>query len=190
MAEFNQQAPAQRLPPIPQSAMTKPQREAVEALLSTPRAGLAGPFVPMLHSPEFLNRAQRLGEFLRFAGAIPPKLREFAILIAARHWEQSYEWYIHAPLAARQGLDRGVIEDLAHNRRPGHMDRDETAIYDFCTQLHRDHGVSDAAYAAAQELLGDAGIVDLCGICGYYSMLAMVMNVARTQLPAGAAAPF
>jgi 4-carboxymuconolactone decarboxylase len=179
-----------RFDAVPESAMTQAHREAVTEFLKTPRGGMGGPFAPMLHSPEFFNRAQRVGEYLRFAGAIPKKLREFAILVAARHWTQRYEWYIHAPLAEKEGLDRAVIDDLANNRRPARMDADEITIYEFCTQLHRTREVDDATYAAALQLLGIPGIVDLCGICGYYSMLAMVMNVARTPLPEGASVPF
>jgi 4-carboxymuconolactone decarboxylase len=179
-----------RFDAVPESAMTQAHRDAVAEFLKTPRGGMGGPFAPMLHSPEFFNRAQRLGEYLRFAGAIPKKLREFAILVAARHWTQRYEWYIHAPLAEQEGLDSAVIDALANNRRPAKMNANETTIYEFCTQLHRTQQVDDATYAAALEMLGTPGIVDLCGICGYYSMLAMVMNVARTQLPEGANAPF
>lgn len=179
-----------RFDAVPESAMTQAHRDAIAEFLKTPRGGMGGPFAPMLHSPEFFNRAQRLGEYLRFAGAIPKKLREFAILVAARHWTQSYEWHIHAPIAETEGLDRSVIDDLANNRRPAKMDADETTLYEFCTQLHRTHAVSDATYAAALQMLGTGGIVDLCGICGYYGMLAMVMNVARTPLPEGVCASF
>lgn len=184
--------PAQtpRLAPIPESQLTQPQREAIEAIVRTPRGKMLGPFVPMLHSPEFLNRAQRLGEYLRYAGAIPMRLREFAILVTARCWSQAYEWYIHAPIAEKEGVTRDVIAELAAAARPSTMTPEESAIYDFCTELHGTHAVSDATYEAAHRLLGDAGIVDLCGICGYYGMLAMVMNVARTPLPEGERAAF
>lgn len=179
-----------RLPAIPASQMTQAQRDAVQALLKTPRAGLRGPFTVMLYSPELMNRAQQLGEYLRFAGQIPVKLREFAILIAARHWTQRYEWYVHAPLAENAGVSRAIIDELAMDRRPAGMDVSETVIYDFCTELHRTHGVSEETYSATHRLLGDAGIVDLCGLCGYYAMLAMLLNVARTELPEGAQPPF
>lgn len=179
-----------RLPAIHASQMTQAQRDAVEALLNTPRAGLRGPFTVMLHSPELMNRAQQLGEYLRFAGQMPVKLREFAILIAARHWTQRYEWYVHAPLAENAGVSRAIIDELAADRRPTGMDESEAAIYDFCTELHRTHGVIDETYGTAHRLLGDAGIVDLCGLCGYYAMLAMLLNVARTELPDGAEPAF
>lgn len=181
---------APRFDAVPESAMTQAHRDAIAEFMKTPRGSMAGPFAPMLHSPEFFDRAQRLGEYLRFAGAVPKKLREFAILIAARHWSQTYEWHIHAPIAANEGLGDSVLDELAQAKRPARMDEHETVIYEFCTQVHRNHGVDDATYAAALKMLGTPGIVDLCGICGYYSMLAMVMNVARTQLPEGATAAF
>jgi 4-carboxymuconolactone decarboxylase len=60
------------------------------------------------------------------------------------------------------------------------MAEDETAAYEFSMELHRNKSVSDATYARALELFGEQGIIDLTGLNGYYSMLAMMMNVART----------
>lgn len=188
MTQSDPQAP--RLPTIPESLLTPAQRDAVDAVVRTPRGKMLGPFVPMLHSPEFLNRAQRLGEYLRYAGAIPIRLRELAILVTARYWSQPYEWYIHAPIAEKEGVLRSVIDELAAATRPSAMTAEESVIYDFCMELLSTHAVSDATYGAAHRILGEAGIVDLCGICGYYSMLAMVMNVARTPLPDGVQAAF
>ena len=70
------------------------------------------------------------------------------------------------------------------------MQGDEAVLYGFCQQLHERHAVSDEAYAAALRLLGEQGLMDLCGVCGYYGLLALVMNVARTPLPTGAEAPW
>ena len=39
---------------------------------------------------------------------------------------------------------------------------------------------SDANYQRVLSLLGEQGVVDTVGIVGYYSMLAMVLNTART----------
>lgn len=170
--------------------MTPAQQRAAEALVRGPRGAVFGPFVALLRSPELLDRAQQLGEYLRYDSALPPRLRELAILVTARHYRQAYEWHVHAPAAAQAGLAATVIADLAASRRPGALKGDEAVVYEFCTRLLTEHAVGDAAYAAALALLGEQGVVDLCGVCGYYGMLALTMNVARTALPEGAAEPW
>jgi 4-carboxymuconolactone decarboxylase len=189
VSELKQGTANERLPPIPEDLLTPQQRAAAAALIATRRGALRGPFVPLLYSPELLDRAQRLGEYLRYDSALPAQLREFAILITARHWSQAYEWHVHAPLAEQAGLDRRLIDAVAGNRRPRHMNDDEAAVYEFCMQLHQHHTVSDSVYTAALARLTERGIVDLSGLCGYYSMLAMVMNVAGTPPPPGAGMP-
>jgi 4-carboxymuconolactone decarboxylase len=181
---------AERLPEIPDSQQNAAQRQVTAALMRGPRGRLSGPFIALLRSPELCQRAQLLGEYLRFDSVVPQRLRELAILLTARHWRQNYEWQAHAPIAQRVGLARSVIEDLAAGRPAAQLASDERIVAAFCTELHQAHGVSDSMYSQARALLGEQGIVELCGICGYYSLLAMVLNVARTALPAGAEAPF
>jgi 4-carboxymuconolactone decarboxylase len=181
---------AERLPPIPPEQMTAAQRRAAEALARGRRGALFGPFVAMLRSPEFLDRAQRLGEYLRYESALPARLRELAILITARHFRQAYEWHVHAPAAEQAGLAATTISEIAAARRPAGLQPDESVVYDFCHQLLTQHQVRDATYASARALLEEHGLMDLCGVCGYYGMLALVMNVARTALPEGASEPW
>jgi 4-carboxymuconolactone decarboxylase len=153
-------------------------------------AAVRGPFVPLLRSPELLDRAQQLGEYLRYRCHLPEPLREFAILVIARHWRQGYEWQTHAPLAARTGTPDAVIAALARSERPMGMDDDRAIVHEFCEQLQTRHTVDDATWAAALARWGEAGVVDLCGLCGYYTLLAMVMNAARTPAPGNPPAPF
>jgi len=180
----------ERLPPLGKGEYTDAQRAVAEAFDEGPRGPLRGPFAAMLRSPEFMDRAQRLGEFLRFDSSIPAALREFSILICARKWQQTYEWAVHAPLAEAAGLASHIVDDLAHQRPLRSIDPAEQALYRFCTELLDHRAVSDATYNDTAHLLGETGVVELCGICGYYSMLAMVMNVARTTVPTDREVPF
>jgi 4-carboxymuconolactone decarboxylase len=183
-----------RMPPIPQAQWTAEQRAAAAELVAGPRGEVRGPFVPLLRSPELLDRSQKLGEYLRYRCQVPQRLRELAILTIGLHWKQGYEWAIHAPLAVQAGVEVALIESLVAGTLgtpAGHAaDADSLLIVEFCQQLLRTHAVDDGCYARAKALLGEAGVVDLCALCGYYSLLAMVMNVARTPLPAGRTAPF
>ncbi|HIE93083.1 MAG TPA: carboxymuconolactone decarboxylase family protein [Acidobacteria bacterium] len=179
-----------RMPPIPDDQMTEAQREAIEefkAARDTTRFG--GPFVPLLRSPEMLSRARNVGDYVRFNSALPPRLSEFVILLIAREWTQQTEWAAHAGIAERAGLHADIIGAVAEGRRPDGMAVDEAAVYDFCIELLRTHGVSDPTYARLVSVVEEKGVVDTIGIMGYYSLLAMVMNTARTPLAGGAPPP-
>jgi 4-carboxymuconolactone decarboxylase len=178
-----------RLPPIPPEEWTAAQREAAQDIVNGPRGGLYGPFVPLLRSPELMGHAQRLGEYLRYRSAIGVRLSELVILVVAREWNQQVEWAIHAPIAQQVGIRADVIGAIARRERPKAMPVDEALVYDFCMELHRDKRVSDRIYNDALALFGEQGVVDLMGVNGYYTFLAMVMNTAQTEAPPSSANP-
>ena len=173
-----------RLGPLGLNQMTPEQRSAAQAIIDGPRGALYGPFVPLLRSPELMENAQRMGEHLRYRSAIGTRLSELAILVTARHWNQQVEWAIHAPIAAQSGISAELIAAIAARAAPQSMRADEAAVYQFSIELHQQKRVSEATYAAALALFGEHGVVDLMGINGYYTFLAMVMNAAQTPAPA------
>lgn len=182
-----------RMPPIPDSQLTEAQKKAIAEFTAARKTGISGPFVPLLRSPEVMNRARAMGDYLRFNSVLPPRLSEFAILITARKWTQNYEWDAHSQLALRGGLSADIITAIAEGRRPGRMAADEDVLYTFCDELHRNQSISDATYARAVATFGEQGVIDILGISGYYTLLAMVLNTARTPVPEGhlpALAPF
>ena len=181
---------ADRMPPIPVEQMTSAQRDAANEIALGRRGELSGPFVPALRSPEFMRVLQRLGEYLRYDAALQPHLREMAILLTAREWSQEYEWYIHAPIGIGAGLSAAIIEAIRTRTRPASMSTDEEIVYEFFHELQRSGSIGDGAYARAVACLGENGLIDLVGVVGYYSTLAMIMNVARTPLPPGVQAAF
>jgi 4-carboxymuconolactone decarboxylase len=179
----------ERFPELKREQMSPAQQKAADAIASGPRGGLRGPFNAWLRSPEFADRAQRVGEYIRYSSTVPKKLNEFAILITARHWNARFEWYAHYPLALQAGLEPAVAADLAQGQRPRGMSEDEAVVYDFSTELRRDKQVSDATFARAKALLGEAGIVDLIGVNGYYDLVSMTLNTAGVATPPDGALP-
>jgi 4-carboxymuconolactone decarboxylase len=170
-----------RLPPIAPAEWSSAQREVAETMIAGPRGAVLAPFVPLLRSPELANHVQRLGEHLRYRSAIGLRLTELAILVTSSEWQQPIEWAIHVPIAEREGIARSTIDALARRDRPPAMTDDEAAVYELCTELHRARCISDATWARAITLFGEHGVMDLIGINGYYALLAMVMNGARTK---------
>ncbi len=174
-----------RMPPIPASQLTEAQKKAMAEFEAARKAPISGPFVPLLRSPEVMSRARAMGDYLRFNSSLPPRLSEFAILITARRWSQNYEWDAHNRLALQAGLSPDIVKALIADKRPEKMAADEEALYNFCDELHKTQQVSDATYARAVAAFGENGVIDIVGIQGYYTLLAMVLNTARTPVPPG-----
>src|SRR5262249_28305620 len=145
-----------------------------------------GPFAAMLWSPEAMVRASAMGDYLRFKSAFPPPLSEFIILLTTRRWSQQYEWSVHQPIALKAGIDASVLDAIANGRRPQRMTEEQEILWDFCSELTQNKNVSDATYARALKKFGEKGVVDAISITGYYTLLAMVLNTARTPPEPGA----
>ncbi|MCC7426780.1 MAG: carboxymuconolactone decarboxylase family protein [Alphaproteobacteria bacterium] len=181
--------PPARLPVPTRETLSPAQQQVWDAIASGPRGGVRGPFLALLHSPELANRVQHLGEYLRYGSTLPPRLSELAILVTARAWTCQYEWFAHEPHALKAGLPQRVIDSIKDGQRPDFAAEDELALYDFAAQMHRDRRVDDATYARAAHAFGPQGVVDLVGILGYYTLIAMTLNGHQIPLPAGATAP-
>jgi 4-carboxymuconolactone decarboxylase len=176
-----------RMPPIPAEKMTEAQKKAMADYKSIRNADLTGPpWSVLLRVPDLVVPALQLRMHNLQNSALSPKLTELAILLAARHWTNSFEWNAHYSLAVKAGLSASVIAAVSEGRRPERMAEDEEILYDFCTELLQNKSVSDATYSRALAKLGEAGIVEAAGLEGYYTFLAMVMNVARSPSPATA----
>ena len=172
-----------RMPPIPADKLSSEQKKAAEEFAAGRGTPVFGPFVPLLRSPEVMLRAKAMGDYLRFKGVLPPKLNEFVILITARQWTQQYEWDVHYPIALKAGLEPEVAKAIQEGRRPQGMSAEEEIVYDVCDELHRNQSVSDPTYARAVARFGEQGVIDMLGVNGYYTFLAIVMNTTRTALP-------
>jgi 4-carboxymuconolactone decarboxylase len=177
-----------RMPPIPADKQTPEQRKAAEAFRANRKQDVFGPFVPLHRSPDVMLRAMAMGDYLRYRTVFPARLNEFIILITARHFTQQYEWYVHYPIALKEGMSRDIVDAIADGRRPAAMSADEEVIHDFCTELLNNHSVSDPTYARALSRFGEQGTIEMVGVVAYYTFQSMVLNTARTPAPSGAPA--
>jgi 4-carboxymuconolactone decarboxylase len=180
----------ERMAAIPLNQMSPAQRSVADAILTGPRKSIGGPFNAWLRSPELADRLQKVGEYVRFNSSLDKRVNEMAIIMTAQAWGSQYEWYAHAPLAIKAGLDPAIVAAIGAGRKPDTMKDDEAIVWEFSTQLRRDHGVDDVIYAKALEKFGEHGIMDLVAVNGYYDVVSMTLNVARVAPPPGEEIPF
>lgn len=174
-----------RLQPVDPATLTPEGRTVYDKIANSPRGGVRGPFLALLHVPEMCDRLQHLGAYLRYDTLFEPRLSEMAILIAARQFGCQYEWFAHEPHAQKGGLAQPVIEAIRAKRRPENMKPDETAVYDYAHELVTNNKVSDATYQQVTKTFGTRGAVELAGLVGYYIMVAMTLLAHDVNPPAG-----
>jgi len=170
--------------------LTDQQKPLAEQIMKVSSVGIGGPYNPLLRSPVLGQRMFDLLHYLRWETSVPLKLNEFAILIIGRQWRSQVEWLAHAPLAIKAGLSPDIVTELKANKRPSNMPPQESAVYDFVTELTTKHEVSDETFNRAKELLGEQQVVDLTAVAGSYVAVAMLLAMSEQGVPPGREPPF
>jgi 4-carboxymuconolactone decarboxylase len=142
--------------------------------LLTAEGGLAGPFNAFVTVPGAGRRMVSLGGTLRFGTSIERRLSEIAIITVGARWQAEFEWWAHAPMAIGRGEDPPFEAD------------DERAVYAVARELGQSGRLYQETYDAAHRFLGDAGMVELVSLCGYYTLISYLLNAFTVPLPPGA----
>jgi 4-carboxymuconolactone decarboxylase len=172
-----------RLTLIPEADRTPEQQEVCAEAISGIRGRVPAPMIAWLHNPELARRGQKLGELLRFQTTLGPKLSELAILVAGRYWTAHYEWMVHKREALKAGLDPAIAEAIAARQPPVFADAREAMVYEVAHTLMQTRRLPDDLYARAVEMFGQRGVVELVGVLGYYSMVALTLNAFELGMP-------
>lgn len=179
-----------RLTPLQPDTLSRDQQTVADDLAAGPRGGIVGPYDAWLRVPDFAARALSVGDYCRFETALARDLAELVILMAGRHWDSTFEFAAHAPFAEKAGLPTVVIDAIRTGEAPEFEDARARAVYDLLTEWYASHRVRDETYAAAVDLIGEAGVVEVVAITGFYAMVCMTLNVFAVPLPEGVDDPF
>ena len=165
--------------------MSAAQRQVFETIRSGPRGIVQGPLRVWLHSPELATRSQALGAYCRYETGLPARWTELAIITIGAFWRAGFEWHVHAPLAEAAGIPPDAIEAIRKGEEPASLAADEFTILRVTRSLIADRTVPPALFAEAAAQLGAKGLVDLVGLIGYYSYIAMTIVAFEVETPGG-----
>ena len=91
--------------------------------------------------------------------------------------------HAHRSIAIEAGLAEAVVDGVARGEIPPGLQADEAAVLQFCRELQATREVGDATFAAVRDAFGERGVFDLIATLGYYTLVAMSLNVDRYPLP-------
>ena len=152
-------------------------------LVMTADGGLAGPFNAFVTAPGAGRRLASLGTTLRFGTSIERRLSEIAIITIGARWQAEFEWWAHAPMAREHGVAGAVVDAIGRGEDPPFEADDERAVYAAARQLGHSGRLDQETYDAAHRFLGDAGMVELVSLCGYYTLVSFLLNALVVPLP-------
>lgn len=149
------------------------------------QGGLIGPFNAFVQAPGAGKHLTALGATLRFETSIERRLTEVAIITVGARWKAEFEWWAHARAARKYGVPDAVVDAIGRGEDPAFEAEDERTVYAVARQLAETGRVDQDAYDAVQQLLGDAGVVELVSLCGYYTLVSFLLNAFAVPLPPG-----
>jgi 4-carboxymuconolactone decarboxylase len=149
----------------------------------TADGGLSGPFNAFVTAPGAGERLSSLGATLRFETSIERRLSEVAIITIGARWRAEFEWWAHARMARENGVPDAVVDAIGRGENPPFEMDDERAVYMAARQLGQSGRLDEETFAAAQRILGDAGMVELVSLCGYYTLVSFLLNAFAVPLP-------
>jgi 4-carboxymuconolactone decarboxylase len=147
--------------------------------------GATGPAAISLYSPKVAESIQMLNQYLRFHGVLKPRDFEVAILVAAREFDQQYEWSGHEMGAHNAKVPQEVIDTIKYNKDAAGLSDRDTLIITFARDAFHQHRISSPLYAKAVETFGKQGTLELATIIGDYAMAAIMLNATDQHLPPG-----
>jgi alkylhydroperoxidase family enzyme len=176
--------------PDPLDTLDEHGREIYDRLAG-PRGGLSGVYLALMHHPDLADRVGQLGGYLRFGSTLPGDIRELAIMATARSLGTPFMWEKHLIPARREHLPDEVVECV---RAGDIVTADISTPYKAVWQVARHVAAQEVLPADLQALivaeLGERGLVELVGTCGFYRFIATIAVSFDVALPEAGPAPF
>ena len=108
---------------------------------------------------------------------------ELSALLAAREFDQQYEWSGHEAAGVRAGLDQAVIDAVKFDRDVAGLPEKDATVIRLGRALFRDHKVSPELWAKTVEFFGRQGAVEIVATMGDYVMAGFMLTAVDQQLP-------
>ena len=172
-----------RVPPIDTDALSDEQRRLADAIAGARSGHVRGPFAIWLRIPRIAEKANEFGNVLRRGGQLDRRLFELMVLIVARRWSAQYEWYAHEKNALAAGVSTEVVNAIRSRQLPAFANDDEKLIYEIVTEIDDTRTLSAASYERAVATFGLDLLIELVTAIGFYSSVAMMINVFEAPVP-------
>ena len=171
-----------RVPPVQRDSLDAEGKRVWDLVDGGRGMPKTGPAPVSMYSPSIAEPIHVLNQNLRktVAGS---RYFELSALLAAREFDQQYEWSGHEAAGVRAGLDQAVIDAVKFNRDVAGLPEKEATVIRLARALFRDHKVSSELWAKTVEHFGRQGAVEIVTTMGDYVMAGFLLTAVDQQLP-------
>jgi len=171
-----------RLPPPQRDSLDVEGKRVWDVIAGGRAMGKTGPAPVSMYSPGAAEPIHHLNQYLRKTVA-GPRYFELSALLAAREFDQQYEWSGHEPAAIRAGLEQSVIDVVKFNKDVAGLPEKDATVIRLGRALFHDHKVSADLWAKTVEHFGRQGAIEIVTTMGDYVMAGFLLTAVDQQLP-------
>lgn len=174
-----------RLPPVDPDTLDDYGKRIYDKVVGLDNTGpVYGPAAFSVHMPLVAEGMDLINQYLRYESIIGRANIETAILVAAREFDQQYEWAAHEPLALAEGVPQSTIDVIKFHRTVDGLSAEASLIIRYGRELLRDHRLSAATWAEAVSLFEQQGALEISAIMADYAMAAVILTAIDQHIPA------
>ena len=174
-----------RLPYLQKKDQKESDLKIFEVLPGLSKDGvLSGPLAFAAYNPAVAKALFDLHN-AAVAGALDPRTRELAILVACRETNYSLEWNGHQALALKSGVDQKVIDVVRTRGSLTGLDEKDAAVISFGRQMFGDKKMDAATFAKVRQLFGPTGAMDMVAVMNTYAVSGFYAIAVDEHMPPG-----
>lgn len=172
-----------RLAPLDPAELTPDARRVYDHIASAHAGNVRGPWPIELRIPPLAELSHAMYRRLCVETTLGKRLFELMVIVVARHWNSQFEFWAHERLARQYGIAAAVTEAIRERRRPAFEHDDEALVYDLTTEINEHRTLAPESYARGLAAFGEEKMVEFTIALGYYTMLAIQLNVFEADIP-------
>jgi 4-carboxymuconolactone decarboxylase len=174
-----------RMPPVKRSDMNAEGQAIYDKVAGANRTTpMLGPGGVSLHMPKVAQAMDILNQYLRYDSVIGRRYIEVAILVAAREFDQQYEWTFHEKAALGEGAPQLTVDAIKYGGPLAGLDAKDAVIIRYGREVLREHHLSTSTWAEAEARFTRQGALEIAAIMGDYLLAAVLLHAVDQRLPA------
>jgi 4-carboxymuconolactone decarboxylase len=173
-----------RLPIVTRDQLNADDQRVYDMVVGPNASGpMRGPGGISLHSPKVAEAMHLFNQYVRYQSVLGRRYIEVAILVAAREFDQQYEWTMHEPAALNAGVPQAVIDAIKYDRDVAGLGAEDSLIIRYGREIFRDHRLSPELWAEAVQRFGRQGAFEIAALMGDYVMAGVMLHAVDQRLP-------